>query len=436
MLRQVARDERAAAKHLPERLHIANTLINLAHEHANELRRQLARLPPDPSQTQREAVVRRWVAELGRPRGLDRVLLGVESAAAAADAAAADASPTRDEPSAAAESSAAESRVLAVWSLRPPSVANMGKWQRRWALLKYEARRRRRHVQSELARRSEVFRRLFLPPAHAADRRGRRDSRNSRLLAPAPACGALGDSALMAVALGALGVVVLTALPAAAVLLVLLPYGALFPVIMLALSLCDGASALPASELLLPWTLSAVHLAIVLALLVLVPVVHRFQALRSDLLPTSGLPAAFFSLSVIGEMRRRLSLSLACTSSDWDHECCVCCCAITPEASAALMRHATRSRSRPPRAASHRLARVSRKSPRESARVRKSACFPGQFTGQGPCALTPPIVAGTLRRAPTSSGRADTSSTATASPHGCASGRAARSAGLLPTSIS
>jgi len=197
--------------------------------------------------------------------------------------------------------------------------------------LKYEARRRRRHVQSELARRSEVFRRLFLPPAHAADRRGRRDSRNSRLLAPAPACGALGDSALMAVALGALGVVVLTALPAAVVLLVLLPYGALFPVIMLALSLCDGASALPASELLLPWTLSAVHLAIVLALLVLVPVVHRFQALRSDLLPTSGLPAAFFSLSVIGEMRRRLSLSLACTSSDWDHECCVCCCAITPE---------------------------------------------------------------------------------------------------------
>ena len=53
---------------------------------------------------------------------------------------------------------------------------------------------------------------------------------------------------------------------------------------------------LPASELLLPWTLSAVHLALVLALLVLLPVVHRFQALRSDLMPTSGLPAAFFSL--------------------------------------------------------------------------------------------------------------------------------------------
>lgn len=143
---------RSSEKHREERLRVANAVISLAHEHANELRHALAKLPPNATVPQREAAVRAWVGQLGR-QPFDRVLLGLEASAASAAAAAAAAADV--------EASAERSPVLATWTHPPPSVEQLSKWQRRWALFAFECRRRKRHVLSELARRSEVFRRLF-----------------------------------------------------------------------------------------------------------------------------------------------------------------------------------------------------------------------------------------------------------------------------------
>lgn len=44
-----------------------------------------------------------------------------------------------------------------------------------------------------------------------------------------------------------------------------------------------------------------------------------------------GLSPSSRARSVVAEMRRRLQLTLACAAPDWDHECCVCCCDITPD---------------------------------------------------------------------------------------------------------
>mmetsp|Transcript_28708 Transcript_28708/g.73614 ORF Transcript_28708/g.73614 Transcript_28708/m.73614 type:complete len:264 (-) Transcript_28708:395-1186(-) len=217
-----------------------------------------------------------------------------------------------------------------MWRPRgPPDLDGMGTCARRWALVRYQMQRRRHTVLRALARRSEVFRRLC--PSFAPARTHHRPTGSHA--PPPPAGGAAGDTMLMAVALVALCVVVVTAVPAALLLLVLLPLGLVFPIVQLALSLSerDDDPALGAEELLLPWVLSSVHLVLVLLLLTLLPVVHRFQSLRYDLVPTSGLPAAFFSPVILEEMRLRLAFALSCTTAEWDHECCVCCCGIAPE---------------------------------------------------------------------------------------------------------
>ena len=75
-----------------------------------------------------------------------------------------------------------------------------------------------------------------------------------------------------------------------------------------------------------------------LLLLLLLPVVQRFQMLRVDLLPTAGLPPTFFSPSVVAEIRRRLerqlrkkSAVLSIVRGSEVHECCVCMASIHAE---------------------------------------------------------------------------------------------------------
>ena len=326
---------------LEHRLLVANSLIQHAHCDARELRARLAELPANSSPARTETITRAWVRALGRPR---QSVIGRPTAAlpAAPEPAPAEASPG----------------VLATWQEPPPPVARTGRWGRRWALFRYAMRRRWLHLMRELACRSEVFRRLT----------GARSDTRSRGM----------EAGLMAVALTGLTLSLCAALPFALLLLVLLPLGAVFPVVHLVLSVAGrapeplggsfqptvsatvnatvhsalnatilnatmlNATALDATELLgvtsgrlrlellLPWVLTAIYLALVLLLLLLLPVVHRFQALRSDLLPTSGLPAAFFSPLTVGEMRRRFELSVAATTAAWDHECCVCMGPIEP----------------------------------------------------------------------------------------------------------
>ena len=173
---------------------------------------------------------------------------------------------------------------------------------------------------SELARRSEVFRRLTRPAcAHTPAR---------------STCSRTADACLVGTALAGVGLVLLAAVPFAATCLLLLPLGALFPIAQLAIALADGADQATGASWTqghtLPLLLSAIHLALLVALLALLPVVHRFQALRADLLPTSDLPAAFFALPVVDEIRRRFELSTSCSSPQWDYECCVCIRSIEP----------------------------------------------------------------------------------------------------------
>jgi len=52
---------------------------------------------------------------------------------------------------------------------------------------------------------------------------------------------------------------------------------------------------------------------------------------RTVTLGSRGLSPSSRARSVVAEMRRRLQLTLACAAPDWDHECCVCCCDITPD---------------------------------------------------------------------------------------------------------
>jgi len=281
---------------------VANSIISYAHDSANELRTQLAALPNRAPAARKEAVLRGWVSSLGRPR-LQPAISRPTVAAAAAPAAAAPSPPPAE-----------INPVLATWRSQPPPpppVARMGKWARRWALFSYSMRVRRSQTVDELAGRSEVFRRLV----------GTSSGRDH---------GAL-EACLTALALFGLSLALFAGLPFVLVVVVFLPFGALFPFLHLGLSLAGPATSSPSLDLLLPWTLSAIYIALVAALLVLLPIVHRFQSLRSELLPTSGLPSAFFSLVVVAEMRRRCELAIAASSTTtWDHECCVCMTPIEP----------------------------------------------------------------------------------------------------------
>lgn len=194
----------------------------------------------------------------------------------------------------------------------PPSVEAMQPWERRAALARYALRRRWWQVNCELAKRSEVFRRLHGGGTTRAAGRGG------------------VDALLVTLAMLGLALVALAALPAAVLLLVLLPLGVAFPLVQLGLSL-GVAPAVGTSALVVPWMLSAVHVALVLALLLLLPAVHRFQSMRADVLPTAGLPPPFFSPLVVDEIRRRFDFSRRLVAhATWDHECCVCTDAILP----------------------------------------------------------------------------------------------------------
>jgi len=187
----------------------------------------------------------------------------------------------------------------------------MGRWQRRALLARQALRRRWAWLRWELARRSEVFRRLFVARRAATDR----------------SCSCT-DRLIFSAALLGLCLSLLAALPAVVLLGVLLPFGTLFPIVQLVLSL---ATPHDSAILLLPWTLSAIHLALVAMMATLAPLVHRFQSLWADLLPTEGLPAAFFSPVFVEQIRKRHERALGAQPVFWDYECPICCAEIAPE---------------------------------------------------------------------------------------------------------
>jgi hypothetical protein len=203
-------------------------------------------------------------------------------------------------------------------------------WERRYRLSMYSMRSRLRATAAELAKRSAVFRLLFA--------RRRQQSRGA---------GRAMDSLLLILALLSLTLVLAAAVPALLVLTLLVPIGALFPLLQLALSAHAAAHAATAAHaahahaaLALPWTLSAVFCMLVLVLLLLLPRVARFQSLRADLTPTAGLPSPFFSPIVVREMVSRYHASREHARTHGAHtelaECCVCLRTIERHTAAAL----------------------------------------------------------------------------------------------------
>ena len=279
---------------LEERLSVANTVIALAFQEQSDLRARLSTLSSSAREQrrQRDSVVRAWAAALGRPH-------------LAAWRANADGSATSDVMvQAEVRTLLPPDELIARWQADatearapPTAVGQMSRWQRRLALVRHSVRRRRAEWKAELALRSEVFRRIF------SDRWGGSGSSRRSETATRGVCRGLPERIIVALAILSLSVAVLAALPAAVLVAVLVPLSAAYPLVQLSLSLSlsqtimnDEAGSGPAAAtvddphaLVLPWVLSATFAALVLALFVLLPVVHRFQLLRADLLSTSGL---------------------------------------------------------------------------------------------------------------------------------------------------
>ena len=316
----VTRPPRAAAT-LDERLATVNALINLAHAGADDLRCQLASLGAHPSKAAINGQVRQWVAALGRRRP-PQPFLTLPRPSVAPEAAASPPSRVPD------VSTPARGAMVVMWWERPapepPSVEAMGRWARRYALCLHSMRRRRRNAAAGLAKRSAVFR---IITSGGFAKSGYRSG--------------VAEKALFMLALFGLTLVLIAALPATLVVLLIIPCGALFPIIQLGLSIAaaaqaadvaakmaDRARSLAAFDaaLVLPWTLSGCFLVCVLLLLLLLPRVHRFQAMRADIAPTSGLPAQFFCPEVVHEMAKRFNASRdpRLQSAPYDAECCIC----------------------------------------------------------------------------------------------------------------
>lgn len=296
------------------RLEAANHLIALALDHVDDLNERLSHLRPMASTAEQERVLKAWLATLGKRR--THIALMPSPAPPFPDA--------RD-------TRFVYRPAQVTLSPPPPSrprVESLGRWRRRLSLARYQLAHRRQRWQVELSRRSEVFRRLL---GHGSSSRGSRS-----------------DSVLLVVALVGLALALFAAVPAALLTLVLVPFGTLYPLVQLGLSLplvldlvvADNGLRLgqETSALSLPWALTGVFALLMLLLLLLLPVVQRFQMLRVDLLPTAGLPPTFFSPSVVAEIRRRLerqlrkkSAVLSVVRGSEVHECCVCMASIHAE---------------------------------------------------------------------------------------------------------
>jgi hypothetical protein len=284
---------------MESRLASANALIGLAYAHADDLSARLSRIDAVAPQSEHDRVTKAWAMSLGRARA--RLA----------------ASPELAEP----VISLGEAAMAAAWAtptpVAPPPVAPMSRWERRLALLRFYFRRHRSVARSELAKRSEVFRRLFGGQRRQIDR------------------GGIADHLIYGTALAGVAVALLASLPAAVAGLALVPLGALFPLVQLGLS-CSAPEA-DAEGHLLPRLLTIVYAAFSLLLLFLLPSVRRFQMLRIDIVPTSGLPAPFFNPVVVREMERRHALlSSALAEEHQEEDCSVCLAPITPECSAML----------------------------------------------------------------------------------------------------
>ena len=150
--------------------------------------------------------------------------------------------------------------------------------------------------------------------------RARRHRGASRLASPQPLPrDGRVDRSLLYLALSALALVLVSGLAALPLLLVFVPLGSVFPLVQFALSL---ARPYDTATSLLPWTLSGIYAALLLAMLLLLPSVRRFQSLRVELLPTHALPSAFLCAAVPREMSRRLAVA---QSVGFNSECSVCC---------------------------------------------------------------------------------------------------------------
>ena len=332
----------SAGNSLEERLATANALINLAHAGADELRNKMAQLGSDPSRAATQRLVRQWAASLGRRRPSQRQMLTTTHDVSDVASAARDRTPAR----AARDLAPTQTAMVVMWwelpEPDPPAVEALGRWARRYTLCMHAMRRRRRAAAIGLAKRSAVFRILT---SSGFERSGYRNG--------------CAEKVLFAVALLGLALVAIVALPAVAILLLLIPLGALFPILQLALSIAAAlqAAALDAqagdagappstalaafdAALVLPWTLSGCFVACMLLLLLLAPRVHTFQSMRADIATTAGLPGAALCADLVQEMERRYKTSRArldqAADEPWDAECCICIKYIEPRTAGVL----------------------------------------------------------------------------------------------------
>mmetsp|Transcript_12915 Transcript_12915/g.29465 ORF Transcript_12915/g.29465 Transcript_12915/m.29465 type:complete len:814 (-) Transcript_12915:176-2617(-) len=299
-----------------QRLRVANTLIGLALNESSQLERLLSQRRDShrrlhnqqsavnhSSQSVAHAVVLRWVRSLGAIKPARSLGGGGD---VGSDRAASAPSPA-----------AAESLLVAWHSSTPVQVAQMRRGRLRWLIAQTAVERNLHRLRTELHNRSEVFRRLVPPPLPPSAANVAAPS-----VPPKPRshrCSTCRERALICLALSALVLVVLATLLAVPLLVLLVPFGALFPLMQLTLSLLSGGSAdAPA----LPLLLTAVYASLLLAMLMLLPSVRRFQAIRATLLPTAGLPEAFFCPAIVEEMRRRLAVAQGVR---FNSECAVCC---------------------------------------------------------------------------------------------------------------
>lgn len=236
--------------------------------------------------------------------------------------------------------------VLTLWQadrVDAASVRRLPRWKLRTLLMVRSIRERIAAARAELELRSEVFRQVFRkrPVRHPGTRarlspcsvdlsvEAQQDSHGSHVSTGgdvsqvgedgvgAAAAVRTKERALTISAICVLGVGLASAIPAMPLVICLVPLGAIFPFALLGLSL--AASTPPP---LLPSMLTLAYSALLVAMVPFVPAVNRFQALRSEILPTAALPGAFFSPAVVDEMRRRWRLAAGLW---FGTECTVCC---------------------------------------------------------------------------------------------------------------
>lgn len=232
--------------------------------------------------------------------------------------------------------------VVTLWQaerVNAASIRRLPRWKLRTLLAIRHIRERLAAACAELELRSEVFRQIFrtrpvrstttahlsadLSVAAPQTSQGSQASSEGNVSPMgedgmgAPAALRAKERALTILALCVLGVGLASVIPAVLLVICIVPLGAVFPFVLLGLSLATSAP-LP----LLPTVLTLAYAVQLVAMVAFVPAVNRFQALRSEILSTTALPDAFFSPVIVDEMRRRWRLAAGLW---FGTECTVCC---------------------------------------------------------------------------------------------------------------